>query len=137
MDLRGPVVLVAARPAVVAAWALQPTADALQPTADGGILEGARDFGDTVVNANFVFADLHEPVAVQVTADTTAYTADNTTLTADGGILTGASDRVDAKRKAVYEIHRARARNAVQVGRRDFSSDLARSRRALQLLRWS
>jgi len=76
---------------------LQPTVDALQPTADGGVLAGASDVADAVVNANFVYAELVEPVAGQVTADSTGYTADNVTWpTAVGGILEGARDLVGA-----------------------------------------
>jgi hypothetical protein len=76
---------------------LSPTVDSSSPTADGGVLEGARDFGDAVVNANFVYAEVVEPIAAIVTADSTAYTADNATWpTADGGLLEGARDALDA-----------------------------------------
>jgi hypothetical protein len=61
------------------------TADATWPSADG------------FIPANIIFAELSEPVARQVTADSTAYTADNTIYpTADGGILPGAVDTTDA-----------------------------------------
>jgi hypothetical protein len=84
--------------AVVTADNLTPTVDSLSPTADGGILIGATDQAYAAVNAHVLFADIVEPVAAAVSADTTAYSADNAVWpTADGGVLIGATDISDAE----------------------------------------